>query len=238
MSSPPFTEFHWTTTNAPVPGITTSRTELASIAIAYTVLTLDLIFILGATAFLFGGNPSRFLASLSGTLLLVAAVAAFTGFVAHELAHKVVAQRLGYWAEFRMSPMGLLFSLFTAATFGFLLAAPGATVVGGMNRSDARGWGRTSLAGPLTNGTFAIAFYLSAIGTFPFSPPAAIWLLFLAYINALFGAFNLLPIGPLDGAKVLRWQTSVWVVAFVSLAALTGVSYFAWTLGTPFLHLR
>jgi Zn-dependent protease len=223
----------WRTARPPAVGrVTTSRTELTQIGIAYAVLTLDLVLVLSGGGLLLVGSRGGFV--VSSSVLLVAAVAAFTGFVAHELAHKVSAQRRGFWAEFRMSPSWLLFSIFTAF-LGFLFAAPGATVVGGMG--DRRDWGRTSLAGPLTNLGFAVAFYGGAVAAFDYGSGAATWLLFLAFINGWFGAFNLLPFGPLDGRKVISWNAGVWAVSIVAVATVAVLSYIAFSSGMPlFAH--
>jgi len=124
----------------PAARVTTSATELLHLVIAFAVLTIDIALV--RTQISVTGVPGSL--SLEGFLasLGVSALAALTGFVAHEMAHKVVAQRHGFWAEFRMSPAGLFFSLATAL-FGFLFALPGATVIGGMG--NVREWGRTSI---------------------------------------------------------------------------------------------
>ncbi|HXQ48325.1 MAG TPA: hypothetical protein VN842_00895 [Thermoplasmata archaeon] len=203
--------------------ITTSTTELRDLTIAFLVLTFDLTIVLsgGGLGLLGGGSVGVVL-----EVVLVAAAAALTGFVAHEMAHKFSAQRRGYWAEFRMSPAWLLFSVLTAF-FGFLFAAPGATVIGGMgSRED---WGRTALAGPLTNMGFAIAFYAAALVAIGLGSVAGFWLMFLAFINGWFATFNLLPFGPLDGRKVLSWNGGGWALSIVAgggLAALSGLALY------------
>ena len=57
----------------------------------------------------------------------MALVAVSVGFVFHEMGHRLIARRFGYFAEYSMWPMGLMiasgFSL-----FGFVFAAPGAFV--------------------------------------------------------------------------------------------------------------
>ena len=206
--------------------VRTSRTELIQIGIAYVVLTVDMLLILSANSYLGRSANGSFSSITLGTIAL-AAGAALTGFVAHELAHKVVAQRHGFWAEFRLSPFGLILSLVTAAV-GFLFAAPGATLVAGMSEQDADNWGRTSLAGPMSNLAFATVFYAGAVGASIALPGWVGPLLFLAFINAWFGTFNLVPIGPLDGRKVLRWSTAIWVLALVGTAAATVVAYLAY----------
>ena len=109
--------------------VTTSTTEIAHLTIAYLVLSVDIALIAGPLPQI----GSRGLLGVANfpAALAVGATAALTGFVAHEMAHKVVAQRYGFWAEFRLSPFGLLISFMTAL-FGFLFALPGATVVGGI----------------------------------------------------------------------------------------------------------
>lgn len=197
-------------------GPATSSTEVLHITVAFFVLTFDFLLLFGGVAF------------YQAPLLLAiatAAAAAFTGFVAHELAHKISAENGGYWAEFRLSPLGLFISVLTAS-FGFLFAAPGATRIGGM--SNVRDWGRTALAGPATNFGFALAFLAGSFATSTDARLATVStvLLFLAYINAWFAAFNMIPFGPLDGAKVFRWSKGIWAGSFVVFAAVAGVLFF------------
>ncbi|MGI0132367.1 MAG: site-2 protease family protein [Thermoplasmata archaeon] len=198
--------------------ITTSRTELLHLVIAFVVLSVD--FAILRTQFTVGTGFS--ILSLNGLVdgLLFGATAGITGFVAHEMAHKVAAQRYGFWAEFRLSPTGLLLSLVTSL-FGFLFAAPGATVVDGMG--DLREWGRTSLAGPAVNLVEAGAFLGAAFGGALAFQSFAIWsfMLLLTFFNAWFATFNLIPFGLLDGQKVWRWNKAVWAGAFVLSAAFT-----------------
>ena len=126
--------------------VTTSRTELIHITIAFVVLSVDFTILISS----WGQDLYTGVLRTSFSLyeILFGVLAGFSGFLAHELAHKISAERSGYWAEFRMSPFGLLLSLITSV-LGFLWAAPGATVIGGMQ--DIRAWGRTSLAGPAMN---------------------------------------------------------------------------------------
>lgn len=232
VTSRPNYYYTWTPTQPATARLSTSRTEILQIGIAYVVLTVDLILILTGAGILFG-QPGQFVSRISLPLVLAAAGAALTGFVGHELAHKVVAQRHGFWAEFRMSPFGLIFSLFTAS-LGFLWAAPGATVVSGMSMIDRENWGRTSLAGPLENISFGVVFYVGSIGLYLAHSPSYFWLLLLAWVNGWFATFNLIPFGPLDGAKVLRWRTSIWIASFVLIGLFTAVTFLAFEIyGTP-----
>jgi len=215
--------------------ITTSRTELVHLGAAYAVLTGCLTLVFSGTTFLGSGFSVPGLRGISPTFVVVAALAALTGFVAHEMAHKVAAQHLGYWAEFRASAYGLALALFTSIV-GFILAAPGATVVGGMSEADLPNWGRTSLAGPMTNAAFAAIFYSGAIGVYLGHSPLFVWPLLIAFINAWFGTFNLFPFGVLDGAKVFRWSRAIWGGAIaVTLVALALTALALYVYLNPFL---
>jgi Zn-dependent protease len=227
----PYTYTYTWAPAAPARGrLTTSPTELLHIGVAFLVLTFDFVLILYVGG-LFSGIGFTALGSVPLAILLTSAGIAFTAFVCHELAHKISAQRHGYWAEFRWSLMGLAFSVFTSY-FGFLFAAPGATVVHGMG--DQREWGRTSLAGPVSNLAFGSVFYVAALATWSAGLAAFFWLLLLAYFNIWFAAFNLVPFGPLDGAKVFRWSAAVWVAAFAIAAAFAAVCFYGvYYLGRP-----
>jgi Zn-dependent protease len=210
----------------PTPRISTSPTEILHLVVAFSVLTLA--FSLIELRFII---PRGTFAVL--VLVGVAATASLTGFILHELAHKIVAQRRGFWAEFRVSPMGLVLSLFTAY-LGFLFAAPGATMVGGMG--DPAHWGKTSLAGPLVNFGGALLFLGTAFlahGSVALLGAAPL-LLILAYLNGWFGAFNLIPVGPLDGAKVFRWSKGIWAVSFGAGAGLAGLLFWLVNFRNPY----
>src|SRR3989338_9850558 len=73
-------------------------------------------------------------------LALFAFIAVGIGFLAHELiGHKLIAQRLGLHAEYRMWKFGLVIALLSSLA-GFVFAAPGAVYVS--SRVDL--WGRQS----------------------------------------------------------------------------------------------
>lgn len=217
---------------APRPGLSTSPQELLQISVAFGVLSLDFLLILYFGGAFYSGNGILHVIPL-WEAIATAAVASCTAFVAHEMAHKISAQRGGYWAEFRWFPMWLAMSVVTSY-LGFLLAAPGATMVGGMGSPKA--WGKTSLAGPVTNLCFAGVFYAGSLGAWYAHDPLYFPLLVIAFFNGWFGAFNLLPFGPLDGAKVLRWSTATWVAAFAVAAVTAGFLYVAlWSFVSPVL---
>ncbi|MDG6982822.1 MAG: hypothetical protein JRM74_05135 [Nitrososphaerota archaeon] len=215
--APPTTTFTWQTpsTTSPYPtqrqGSVFSKIEVRDIVIAWFALGVAFTFALtSGGAFLRGQgfNLSEFVPFLGISLITVG-----PGFVFHELSHKFVAQRYGFWAEFRMWMMGLVLALITSL-IGFIFAAPGATYISGQNISEKEN-GIISIAGPLVNVAIATLFI-------PFAYSSNLYLQLIggygSYINIFLALFNLLPIGPLDGAKVWRWNRLIWIGTFVPLA--------------------
>ena len=78
------------------------------------------------------------------------------GFIFHEVAHKIVAMRYGYWAEYKTWTPGLFIALISSF-FGFIFAAPGAVHIYGQYMTD-RENGIISIAGPLTNILLSLRF--------------------------------------------------------------------------------
>lgn len=154
------------------------------------------------------------------TVLLISGLSVGVGFIAHELAHKLLASRYGCWAEFDISPMGLALAIFTAlATRGsFILAAPGAVHIEpkpGILLTE-RSLGLIAIVGPLANIVVALIFQSL--------PQEGLFLRIVSaqgfQINIWLALFNLIPAGPLDGAKVLSWNKLVWAATFLPLLAM------------------
>jgi Zn-dependent protease len=167
------------------------------------------------------------------TYFLVMLVTVGSGFILHELSHKFMAERHGFWAEFRVWPVGLILAILSSL-FGLLLAAPGATYVAGSNISE-RENGIISLAGPALNvviAVFFLPFLLTGMVTISSGGVSQLYFYFPwgflglvgVYVNAWLGTFNLLPIWVLDGSKVFRWNKKVWAAFFFPLLV---VSYIA-----------
>jgi len=187
-----------------------SRIELRDLAICW--LALGLCFSLQYLIPQQGTPYSQSLAQFA-VFLGVALVGIGTGFLFHELAHKCVAQRYGYHAEFRMWKLGLVIAIASAViSFGrFLFFAPGAVYTSTYKQPDPREEGLISAAGPVTNIILAGLFFLLAAGT----GYSDIWSLvgtFGFQVNLWLAAFNLVPFPPLDGVKILRWNKVAWFV--------------------------
>ncbi|MCK4455806.1 MAG: peptidase M50, partial [Thermoplasmata archaeon] len=153
----------------------------------------------------------------------VSLVAVVTGFAFHEMAHKLLAQKYGCWAEFRMSTFGLLFALVTAF-MGFIFAAPGAVHISGRITKEQSG--KISVAGPMTNAAVGGAFLAL---TFAFAVFAPHWFgvpWTIAFINLILGAFNMIPFPPFDGSKVLSWNIGVYALAVAVVGTLLATAWF------------
>jgi Zn-dependent protease len=204
-----------------------SQKEVRDILIAWAALALAFTIAYSGGV---GGVGGLFSAGGLVSAYFIAFVAVGSGFVLHELMHKFTAERYGYWAEFRMWVMGIVLALITS-TLGFIFAAPGATYIQGYNVTEKQN-GVISLAGPATNVVIGALFLLVGfVGAGSILGPAVPFLGFeinlLGYIgleiNLWLATFNMLPIMPLDGAKVFRWNKLLWTAVFVPL--LIGVVF-------------
>jgi Zn-dependent protease len=182
----------------------------AALALAFTLADCGLLAGAGCPI---RGGPSTF--------FVVSFVAVGSGFVLHELMHKFTAERYGYWAEFRMWVMGIVLALVTS-TLGFIFAAPGATYIQGYNVSKRQN-GIISLAGPATNIVIAVVFLLvGLVGRGIVADIGAIGF----PVNLFLALFNMLPVMPLDGAKVISWNRGLWAAVFVPLLLIVLFVFF------------
>jgi Zn-dependent protease len=120
-----------------------------------------------------------------------------------------------------MYPMGLLLGFITAL-LGFTLIAPGAVYIGGNITKEQ--YGRISLAGPATNivigSIFLVAWLLLDDGSLLSDS-----LNIMAVLSLMLAVFNLLPIPPLDGSKVLRWNVPIYIIVMAMAVFLFLVSW-------------
>jgi len=159
----------------------TSSTEIIHLAVATFIVMAVGLSMYGSGVswiFMFFRNPFKSL--ISGFV--------FAGvFICHELAHKWTANHYGLWAEFRLSLMGVAFTLISIASNLLKIVSPGAVMISGV--ANKKILGVIALAGP------------------------AISLTWIAILN-------MVPFSVLDGAKIMRWNRTVWAVVFVASVAL------------------
>lgn len=212
-----------------------SSQELTDILVSMLVLTVAFMILRRGIA-----SDSYLVSQFGETgtwvfLFLLCLVTVIVSFLLHEFGHKFTAQKYGMWSEYRMYPAGLLLTLVTSL-FGFLFAAPGAVYIRGY--ADVEKNGRISMAGPIVNIVLAaISLVVVAFITSSTSLGDGYWVMsggeyivlmvfsMLLSLNAFLAVFNLLPIPPLDGSKILPWNKVVWVVMFI-ISVVEIVYYF------------
>ncbi|MDD1703724.1 MAG: peptidase M50 [Methanoregula sp.] len=199
-----------------------SRREEFDLFIAWIAISLAFTIIFISPGGLL--TPAMRIPPLAALIFFgVSLVTVGIGFILHEMAHKFLAMKYGFWAEFRKDNVMLLIAVVLAALVGFVFAAPGATVIY-PNSADGRGLsreenGKISAAGPLVNLLlcipFALILYLAVSADSPNSILTIIGTVGLQ-VNAMVAAFNMLPVSVLDGKKILAWNVGVFAVMIVA----------------------
>ena len=122
----------------------------------------------------------------------------------------------------------MIFALVTSF-FGFVFAAPGAVYTYANYMTDEIN-GKISIAGPVVNIILALVFLAIATAIYPsafYSETSSLIFVICAVgysINSFLAVFNLLPIGNLDGSKVLTWNFGIWIVTIAVAGILTLLS--------------
>jgi Zn-dependent protease len=195
-----------------------------AIALSFTIINITPYGLLGPVVSIDPVNALKYFA--------IALLTVGIGFLLHEMAHKFMAIRYGYWAEFVKDNSMLLVAVIMAALVGFVFAAPGATVIyspegRGLTREQD---GIISAAGPVINlvlcALFAVLFFMAGgVAAVHTSLLAQLGLAGIQ-INAMIAAFNLLPISILDGRKVMAWNFPVFLVLVIAAFATLYTSYY------------
>jgi len=195
----------------------TSETEIKHLLVAWLAISLAFTILFERTL-----RPQAFALTFLASALTVG-----LGFVLHELAHKIVAQRYGSWSEFRAEPLMLLFAILTAFA-GFVFAAPGAVVIFNpyLTREQS---GKIAVAGPLTNVALSFAFLTPLLASF-FAPAHSFVVEDASFVadfasqigeigskvNGWLALFNMIPFGFFDGRKVFVWSKQAFAFATCS----------------------
>ncbi len=191
--------------------LTTSPKELKHIAVAAA-----LVMAIGVSIGLYGNFFGGFSFTWTVVMMVVFAVIMTGSFLTHEVGHKIMAQKSGLWAEFRLTTWGAALTLISVF-LPFRMISPGAMMIAGT--PNGKELVKISLAGPIVNMIFA-----SALLGIAFSPLPATWsalMFFAAYINAFMAIFNLVPFGILDGYKIFSFDKKAWAIAFSVSIVLT-----------------
>ncbi|NIV44403.1 hypothetical protein GWN49_05935 [Candidatus Bathyarchaeota archaeon] len=199
------------------PQATTRKFWFSPAEIKHLTLSALLVTGVGFSIFLdpFGGS----LDALTSPEILIGSSLVFVSvFLLHEIAHKLVAQHYGLWAEFRLTLFGALITLVSIFSPFFKIISPGAVMIAGYANKDTVG--KTAVAGPATNlilSTVSLAIYLAQ--------PQLFVALVSAAFNAWIALFNLIPLGVLDGWKVFSWNKIIWMAGFFTSVALSIITF-------------
>lgn len=181
-----------------------SRKEITHLAVAT-------LLVVGA------GLSFPYMAYDDYTMLVLLSVMFGASFLVHELAHKMMAQKNGMWAEFRLTMMGVVLTLLSILPTFIKIIGPGAVMVS--SSADTKAIGKTSVVGPIANMTIASVFCMAT-----FLPSSNWTFSTVAFYNAWIAIFNLIPFGMLDGYKVFVWDKRIWVLAFIASLTLGAIS--------------
>ncbi|HII59564.1 TPA: site-2 protease family protein [Methanocaldococcus jannaschii] len=170
---------------------------------------IDLTISVLAIAFIFS-YPN-----FSILVFIISLIAVGSGFIFHELMHRTVARKYGAWSEFRAWYEGLILGFILKLVFGATFIAPGAVYIYKDYLTPEEN-GKIALAGPLTNVALAFVFFILML---IFKPGSLLyWIgIFGFHINLFLAGFNMLPIPPFDGEKVLKWNPFIWAIVGLPL---------------------
>ncbi len=149
-------------------------------------------------------HAEYWLMGISGAVLL------FISIIVHELAHSLIARRNGL-------PMK-----------GITLFIFGGVAEMDQEPPSAKAEFQMAIAGPVTSIIIGIIFYAAAAAVRGTWPVVVVGVFsYLAWINWILAAFNMVPAFPLDGGRVLRsalwyWKGNIWQATRIASAIGSG----------------
>jgi len=189
-----------------------SKIEITHLTISIFVLTIAFSFALSGNN-LINGLVNGFKLDNLIFFIPLSFLGIATAFFFHELSHKFMAQKQGLWSEYRMFSQGLLLAFLLGILTPFVFAAPGAVMFRGGAKIEETG--QIAAAGPLANIIIALITFFIYTSIF-FDAQIGSIIGFICLINAFIATFNLLPFGPLDGIKIIRWNPTIWIIMLIS----------------------
>lgn len=152
-----------------------------------------------------------------------------TAFLFHEFGHRQVAVHFGLQTKFRLLTFGMLLTVLSllmglvslissSGTFP-MLALPGAVVVLGLDKIN-RKTGLCKAAGPFVNLVYGSILLIISLLIPNSLYPLNYFVGYASYFNFMLGAFNMIPVGILDGQNIWKWNKRVYVGLIGSLGLL------------------
>ncbi len=158
-------------------------------------------------------------------------LAVSTAFFPHELMHRFVARKLGCYSRFVLDPLGLFLTLLSSLPFMlWKIIIPGYVLISSHYYDPAtRKYieGVSASVGPLTNiviGTIGFLILYTLPLQYWFNNVYYLYIFVflntMVFVNVWIAFFNLLPIPPLDGSKIISWKPITWIAMFVTVITL------------------
>ena len=152
-----------------------------------------------------------------------------TAFLFHEFGHRQVAVHFGLQTKFRLLTFGMLLTVLSlimgfvslvssSATFP-MLALPGAVVVLGLEKIN-RKTGLCKAAGPFVNLIYGSILLIVSLLMPNTLYPLNFFVGYASYFNFMLGAFNMIPIGILDGQNIWKWNKRIYFGLIASLGIM------------------
>ncbi|MHA2326051.1 MAG: hypothetical protein ACXACB_11660 [Promethearchaeota archaeon] len=184
------------------------------------IIAAVLIFLIGIMIFF---DPYLFSIGYGWTTFLLAGIY-MTAFLFHEFGHRQVALRFKLQTKFRLLTFGMVLTVFSLVA-GLMnipvpsLALPGAVVVLGLDKVS-KTTGLCKAAGPSVNLVYGIILFIISFIIPKTLYPLNYLFVVSAYLNFMLGAFNMIPIGILDGQNIWKWDKRVYFFLVLSLGVL------------------
>lgn len=161
---------------------------------------IDLLIAWAGVAFIFSLAANGLqLNDRTAFVVLLSITGAGLGVVVHEIAHKIVADRMGYATRFIADTRNLLIGA-AFALIGWIVLAPGGVRIAPAPR-PAQG-ALIAFAGPASNMLIAVT-----VGSF---------VPLIGLVNAYLAAFNLLPVPGFDGHAIWTHDKKRSIVALIA----------------------
>jgi len=186
----------------------------------HLVIASGLIFIIG---FLIFFDTTLFARGYGWTTFMLAGIY-MTAFLFHEFGHRQVAKHFKMQTKFRLLTFGMGLTVFSLVVLLLnipfpSLALPGAVVVLGLEKVSKK-TGLCKAAGPSVNLVYGVILFIIAFLIPSSLYPLGYLFVLSAYLNFMLGAFNMLPIGILDGQNIWKWNKKVYIFLAASLGGM------------------
>ena len=186
----------------------------------HLVIASVLIFVIG---FLIFFDATLFTIGYGWTSFMLAGIY-MTAFLFHEFGHRQVAKHFKLQTKFRLLTFGMALTVLSLVVLLFnipfpSLALPGAVVVLGLEKVSKK-TGLCKAAGPSVNLVYGVILFIIAFLIPSSLYPLGDLFVLSSYLNFMLGAFNMLPIGILDGQNIWKWNKKVYIFLAASLGGM------------------